>query len=129
MPRKARRGIQSASVGGDIGQWLGNFAQDWLLGWLGFADGGDVKGLGPRPEGVTNKMLSELKADLKAEVEAGNVPIQGASVGGDIGSWVGNFVQDWLSSWFGFSRGGGVRQMARGGMARGGMARGHSVFR
>ena len=34
----ARGGVQAASVGGDIGRWLG----DWFQGWLGFAEGGEV---------------------------------------------------------------------------------------
>ena len=34
----ARGGVPSAGVGSTVGQWV----EDWLLGWLGFADGGSV---------------------------------------------------------------------------------------
>lgn len=111
------------SVGGDIGNWLGN----WVQNWLGFANGGELP---PRPEGVTNQMLSELKKDIKAEMKTGEFPVDtpakarggmararggkiypGKSVGGDIGRWVGNWVQNWL----GFARGGSVRRFESGG--------------
>lgn len=104
---------QKFSVGGDIGNWLGNFVQNWL----GFANGGELP---PRPEGVTNEMLAQLKKDVKADIKTGelDIPIpakarggmakglarggMGKSVGGEIGRWVGNWVQNWL----GFEKGG-----------------------
>lgn len=128
----ARGGVQAASVGGDIGRWLG----DWFQGWLGFADGGEVlskseiqdvvKDLSPSEQ---DKLIKEITKDYKAAVKEGDVPLPAGapamSVGGDIGAWIG----DWLQSWLGFANGGSVHAMARGGLARGGMARGgHSVF-
>lgn len=122
----ARGGVQAASVGGDIGRWLG----DWFQGWLGFADGGEVLSKSEIQDVVAdltpaeqNKLIKEITGDLKEAVKEGEVKLPagapGKSVGGDIGAWIG----DWLQSWLGFANGGSVH-----GLARGGMARGHSVF-
>jgi phage tail tape-measure protein len=123
----ARGGVQAASIGGDIGRWLG----DWFQGWLGFAEGGEVLSKSEIREVVSdlsaseqNKLVKELTKDYKAAVKEGDVPLPAGapamSIGGDIGQWLG----DWFQSWLGFAEGGSVhsRAMARGGMARGGMA-------
>ena len=123
----ARGGVQAASVGGDIGRWLG----DWFQGWLGFADGGEVLSKSEIRDVVSdlssaeqNKLIKEITGDLKEAVQAGEVKLPAGapakSVGGDIGAWIG----DWLQSWLGFANGGTIPNCARGGMARGG----HSVF-
>lgn len=136
MKMKARsgmaRGGAAMSIGGDIGQWLGN----WFQGWLGFADGGEVLSKSEIQQTVADlspaeqdKLVKEITKDYKVAVKDGEVPLPpGApamSVGGDIGRWLG----DWFQSWLGFARGGEMPYCARG-MARGGMAmsRGHSVF-
>lgn len=122
----ARGGVQAASVGGDIGRWLG----DWFQGWLGFADGGEVLSKSEIRDVVSdlssaeqNKLIKEITGDLKEAVQAGEVKLPAGapakSVGGDIGAWIG----DWLQSWLGFANGGTIPSHARGGMARG-----HSVF-
>lgn len=128
----ARGGVQAASVGGDIGRWLG----DWFQGWLGFAEGGEVLSKSEIRDVVSDlsgaeqdKLIKEITKDYSAAVKEGDVPLPAGapamSVGGDIGAWIG----DWLQSWLGFAEGGSVHAMARGGLARGGMARGgHSVF-
>jgi hypothetical protein len=119
----ARGGVQAASVGGDIGQWLG----DWFQGWLGFAEGGEVLSKSEIQDVVAdlssaeqNKLIKEITKDYKAAVKEGDVPLPAGapamSVGGDIGQWLG----DWFQSWLGFAHGGVAR--ARGGMAHGGMA-------
>ena len=122
----ARGGVQAASVGGDIGRWLG----DWFQGWLGFAEGGEVLSKSEIRDVVSdlssseqNKLIKEITKDYTKAVKEGDVPLpEGApamSVGGDIGAWIG----DWLQSWLGFAHGGTIPSHARGGMARG-----HSVF-
>jgi hypothetical protein len=117
----ARGGMQSASIGGDIGRWLG----DWFQSWLGFANGGEltkseiqdvVADLSDREQ---NKLIKEVTADLKKAVKKGDVELPAdapaMSIGGDIGAWIG----DWLQSWLGFAKGGRVRRMEYGGSMRG----------
>jgi hypothetical protein len=138
MKMKARggmaRGGAAMSIGGDIGQWLGN----WFQGWLGFANGGDVLSKSEIQQTVADlspseqdKLVKEITKDYKVAVKDGEVPLPpGApamSIGGDIGQWLGN----WFQGWLGFARGGEMSDddMYARGMARGGMMkRGHSVF-
>ena len=114
MPAKGRGGMQAAGVGADIGDWL----EKQLLGWLGFAMGGDVK-LASLDPAEKKALIKEAEKDLKAEIAAGNVPLPANSVGGDIGQWVGDWVQNWLADYFGFARGGMVQSRKMG----------HSVFK
>lgn len=120
---KARGGIQAASVGGDIGRWLG----DWFQGWLGFADGGEVLSKSEIQDVVADlsgaeqdKLIRQITKDYKAAVKEGDVPLPAGapamSVGGDIGQWLG----DWFQGWLGFAHGGSVHAMARGGYEDGG---------
>jgi hypothetical protein len=125
----ARGGVQAASVGGDIGRWLG----DWFQGWLGFADGGEVLSKSEIRDVVADlsgaeqdKLIKEITKDYKAAVKEGDVPLPAGapamSVGGDIGAWLG----DWFQSWLGFAEGGMIPSRARG-MARGGYEDGGSI--
>ena len=128
----ARGGVPAAGVGSTVGQWV----EDWLVGWLGFAEGGEVPSktelkqvVAELSDSQQNKLLKEAKKDLLTAVKEGEVDLPAGTPAAGVGSTVGQWVEDWLLGWLGFAEGGSVHAMARGGLARGGMARGgHSVF-
>jgi hypothetical protein len=119
----ARGGVPASGVGSTVGQWV----EDWLVGWLGLANGGEVKDMvADLTDSEQNKLLKEAKKDLIKAVKMGDVdlPADAPVAASGVGSTVGQWVEDWLVGWLGLARGGTA--MARGGMA---MKRGgHSVF-
>ena len=48
----AQGGMPASGVGSTVGQWV----EDWLLGWLGFADGGELHHL-PRRNSQSRRCL------------------------------------------------------------------------
>jgi len=119
----ARGGVPASGVGSTVGQWV----EDWLVGWLGLANGGEVKDMvADLTDSEQNKLLKEAKKDLLKAVKMGDVdlPADAPVAASGVGSTVGQWVEDWLVGWLGLARGG--MACARGGMA---MKRGgHSVF-
>ena len=123
-----RGGVPAAGVGSTVGQWI----EDWLLGWLGFADGGEMPSkaelqtiVGDLTMSEQDQLLKEAKKDLTKAVKAGDVELPASAPAAGVGSTVGQWVEDWLLGWLGLSHGGEMPYCARGGMA---MKRGHSVF-
>jgi len=132
----ARGGVPAAGVGSTVGQWV----EDWVLGWLGFADGGEVpskseiiQAVNELSESEQNKLVKEAKKDLLEAVKDGEVKLPAGAPAAGVGSTVGQWVEDWVLGWLGFEEGGMVPHRARGGFQDGGMIPsrsngGHSVF-
>jgi hypothetical protein len=111
----AQGGMPASGVGSTVGQWV----EDWLLGWLGFADGGELP---PRPAEVTDALLKEIKKDVKADIKSGDLNVamaRGGMPASGVGSTVGQWVEDWLLGWLGFAEGGMMPKKKH---------MGHSVF-
>ena len=111
----ARGGVAAAGVGSTVGQWI----EDYVLGWLGFANGGEMPA--NRPPEITDAVLKELRKDLKADIKSGDLEVdvkamaRGGVAAAGVGATVGQWVEDWIMSFF--AQGGELPQMKRGGQS------------
>ena len=120
--KKKMKKMHAAGVGSDIGASVGQWLEDNLLSWLGFADGGEL--LSTYTTAEKKDLIKQAKSDLKADIASGDfiVPssarggLQGAGAGADIG----NKIETWLTDWW--------NSLARGGQVMA-AKKGHSVFR
>lgn len=129
MPKMAKGGMmQAAGVGSEIGAGIGQWIEDNLLSWLGFAMGGE---LADYSVAERKDLLKQAKADLKADIASGDFVVPAAARGGiqaaGVGADVGQKIEDWIVNWWNSLARGGSVAMARGGMMS--AKKGHSVFK
>jgi hypothetical protein len=120
--KMAGRGMQSAGVGSEIGASVGQWLEDNLLDWLGFADGGEL--LSTYTTAERKDLIKQAKADLKADIASGDFVVPASARGGamqsaGVGSDIGNKIETWLTDWW--------NSLARGGTVA--AKKGHSVFK
>lgn len=123
MPKKMKmKKMQAAGVGSEIGASVGQWLEDNLLSWLGFADGGEL--LSTYTTAERKDLIKQAKADLKADIASGDFVVPASGRGGmqaaGVGSDIGNRIENWLVDWW--------NSLARGGQVMA-AKKGHSVFR
>lgn len=118
-----KKKMQAAGVGSDIGASVGQWLEDNLLSWLGFADGGEL--LSTYTTAERKDLVKQAKADLKADIASGDFVVPASARGGmqaaGVGSDVGQKIEDWISDWW--------NSLARGGQVMAAKKGSHSVFR
>jgi hypothetical protein len=116
-----KKKMQAAGVGSEIGAGIGQWIEDNLLAWLGFAMGGE---LADYSAAERKDLLKQAKADLKADIASGDFVVPASARGGmqaaGVGSEVGQKIEDWIVNWW--------NSLARGGQVMA-AKKGHSVFR
>ena len=122
MPKKMKmKKMQAAGVGSEIGASVGQWLEDNLLSWLGFADGGEL--LSTYTTAERKDLVKQAKADLKADIASGDFVVPASARGGmqaaGVGADVGDKIEKWLVDWW--------SSLARGGMVA--AKKGHSVFK
>ena len=123
MPKKMKmKKMQAAGVGSEIGASVGQWLEDNLLSWLGFADGGEL--LSTYTTAERKDLIKQAKADLKADIASGDFVLPASGRGGlqaaGVGSDIGQRIENWLVDWW--------NSLARGGQVMA-AKNGHSVFR